>query len=144
MDAISLILANIAAAAPALVPVLYTLLIAAGLDVATGSWAAWVSGTFESKFFLEFIKGHILTKIVPILLTLVAGVAVGGTDSAGGLALVTLGGSTAAGYLGVVIASIRNNVTDGQNGTKGLPSTVEPTVIELQPLTDATSPDDTL
>lgn len=142
MDAVSLILANIQAAAAGLVPILYTLLIAAALDVATGSWAAWVSGTFESKFFLEFIKGHILTKITPIFLLLVAGVTVGGTDSDAGRALVLLGGATATGYLGVVVASIRNNVEAGQAREKGLPSTVEPTVILTAPLTDPASPDE--
>lgn len=138
MDAtVSTIIANITAALPALVPVLYTLIIAAGLDIATGSWAAWVSGTFESKYFLEFIKGHILTKITPIMLILLAGVAVGGTDADGGRVLVALGAATATGYLGVVVASIRNNVMDGRAQEKGLPSTVvAPVVISNQPLTD--------
>lgn len=142
------ILANIQTAAAGLVPILYTLFIAAALDVASGSWAAWVSGSFESKFFLEFIKGHILTKITPIFLLLLAGVSVGGTDSAGGIALVTLGGATASGYLGVVIASIRGNIEQGNNRTKGVPSTVtQPvqvvnTVFDNTSLTDVASPDE--
>lgn len=139
MDAtVTTILQNIQAALPALVPILYTLIIAAGLDLLSGSWAAWVSGSFESKFFLTFIKDHIVTKITPIMLILLAGVAVGGTDSQGGIALVTLGGGTAAAYLATVVASIRNNVTQGQAGTKGLPSGVDriqPVVFPTQPLT---------
>lgn len=145
MGALELILQNIATSASGLTPILYTLGGAAFLDVLAGSWAAWVSGTFESKFFLEFIKGHIVTKITPIFLLLVAGVTVGGTDSDAGRALVAIGGSTALAYLGVVAASIRNNVVDGLNREKGLPSTIPVQVVETiyntAPLTDPTSAD---
>jgi hypothetical protein len=147
MDAFSEILANIQASSAGLVPILYGLVVAVGLDVVTGVWAAWNSGTFDSKFLPEFINGHIVRRVAPIVLTLVAGVSVGGTDSAAGLALVATGSAAAAAYLASVVASIVNNVEDGRAGTKGVPSTVaQPvqvvnTVFDNTSLTDVASPD---
>jgi hypothetical protein len=137
---VALILSNIQAASAGLVPILYTLLIATFLDVLSGTWAAWVSGTFESKFFLEFIKSHIITKVAPILLILLAGVSIGGTDSVGGIALVTTGGGLVVAYLGTVVAGIRNNVNEGRAGTKGVPTGVAPvtTTVDIHtPTSDA-------
>lgn len=147
MDAILLILQNIHASAAGLVPILYTLLVASGLDVLTGAWAAWKSGSFESKFFLEFIRSHIVTKVTPIMLLLLAGVSMGGVDTDAGKALVATGGMTALAYLGVMAASIRNNVVEGRNETKGLPTGVETAVVlgnpfNSTPLTDVASPDE--
>lgn len=122
----STIVANIVAALPGLVPVLYTLVVAMALDVLTGLWAAWQSGTFTSKFIPEFISSHVIKKITPILLTLFAGVSVGGTDNEIGLGLLALAGAEVAAYLAAVVASIRGNFTEGLAKTKGIPSSVEP------------------
>ena len=119
------ILNNIAASAAGLVPILYTLVIAAVLDTATGIYAAWKSGNFDSEFLPTFIKSHVMTKIAPIILTLVAGAAVGGTDAPAGLALVTLGGASAAAYLLSVVGSIKGNLDEASSETK-----VEPTSLE--------------
>lgn len=120
------IINNLIAALPGLVPVLYTLVVATALDAGSGIWAAWSSGTLDPKFIPEFIQSHIVKKIAPILLTLVAGVAVGGTDGPAGLALLTLAGGSIAAYMASVIASISANISDGVTSTKGLPSAVEP------------------
>lgn len=119
------ILNNIAASAAGLVPILYTLVIAAVLDTATGVYAAYKSGTFDSEFLPTFIKSHVVNKIAPIVLTLVAGAAVGGTDAPAGLALVTLGGASAAAYLLSVVGSIKGNLDEAGSETK-----VEPTSLE--------------
>lgn len=119
------ILANIAASAAGLVPILYTLFIAAALDTVTGVYAAWKSGTFDSEFLPTFIKSHIVTKISPIFLLLLAGASVGGTEVAAGLALVTLGGASAAAYLASVVGSIKGNLEQAGSETK-----VEPTSLE--------------
>lgn len=123
---ISTIVANLVAALPGLIPVIYTLVIAIALDVATALWAAWASGTFSGKFIPEFIQSHVMKKVGPILLVLLAGVSVGGTDSAQGLALLTLAGGSITAYLAAVVASIRANLSEGSSGTKGIPSSVEP------------------
>lgn len=120
------IIANIVAALPGLIPVLYTLVVAAGLDVLTGLWAAWSSGTLDGKFIPEFIQSHIVKKLTPILLTLIAGVSVGGTDGPAGLALLALGGSSAAAYLASVVGSISGNIAEGRAGTKSVPDSVAP------------------
>lgn len=106
-------------------PILYTLVIAAVLDTATGVYAAYKSGTFDSEFLPTFIKSHVVNKIAPIVLTLVAGAAVGGTDAPAGLALVTLGGASAAAYLLSVVGSIKGNLDEAGSETK-----VEPTSLE--------------
>ena len=123
------ILNNIVASTSGLIPILYALIVAAGLDTVTGVYAAWTSGTFDSEFLPTFIKSHVVNKIAPIVLTLVAGAAVGGTDSAGGLALVTLGGTSAAAYLASVVGSIKGNLDEAGSHSK-----VEPTSIEKDTL----------
>lgn len=119
------ILNNIAASAAGLVPILYTLGAAAVLDTLTGVYAAWKSGTFDSDFLPAFIKSHLVTKISPIMLLLVAGAAVGGTDAPAGLALVTLGGASGTAYLLSVVGSIKGNLEEAGNESKVLPSSVE-------------------
>jgi hypothetical protein len=147
MEAFTEIFANIQAASAGLIPILYGLLVAVGLDVVTGVWAAVNSGTYDSKFLPEFISGHIVKRVAPIGLVLLAGVSVGGTDSAAGIALVATGSASAVAYLGSVVASIVGNVEAGIEGTKGLPSTVETHYVventfNSTPLTDSTSPDE--
>jgi hypothetical protein len=120
------IVANIVAALPGLIPVLYTLVIAMGLDVLTGIWAAYSSGTLTAKFIPEFIQSHVVKKVAPIMLTLIAGVSVGGTDGPAGLALLTLAGGEIAAYMAAVVASVSGNLREGSAGTKGVPESVEP------------------
>jgi hypothetical protein len=121
-----LILHNLAAAATGLTMVLYSLVIAAILDTLSGIWAAQVSGNLTWKYISEFVKSHVLQKIAPIMLLFLAAVSVGGTDTAAGAALMTLGGGSVAAYLASVVASISSNVSDGQDKTKGLPSSIAP------------------
>jgi hypothetical protein len=118
------IFANIGAALPALIPVLYTLIAASFVDLISGVWAAWTSGTLAWSFVGEYVRSHIALKIGPIMLTALAGVAVGGADSAGGLALIATAGVSALAYLASTVASVNNNVQEGRTKTKGLPSGV--------------------
>jgi hypothetical protein len=115
------ILHNIAAAAGTLVPILYGLLIAAALDTLTGLWAAWNSGTLSGQYVAEFVRSHILQRIAPIFTAIIAGVAVGGTDTAVGAALIATAAAAGAAYLAEVVASITANISEGQAKTKGLP-----------------------
>lgn len=118
MDAI---LSNIAGAAGALVPILYALIVTVALDTLTGLYAAWRSGTLDGAYVDTFVKTHILDKVVPILLALVAGVAIGGTDNAAGAGLIAAGAAAAVAYEGVTIASILGNIGAAGDKTKGLP-----------------------
>lgn len=140
MDAINVIVSNIQAASDGLIPILYGLVVAAGLDVLSGVWAAWRSGTFDSTFLPTFISTHVVQRIAPIGLVLLAGVSVGGTDSAAGLALVATGAAAGAAYLAAVVASITDNLTSGVDRTKEAPSVIEPVVISTQSLTDNAKP----
>lgn len=122
MDAFETILAGIAANAGLLVPILYTLLVAALIDTVTGLWAAFNSGTLNGQYVAEFVRSHLLQRITPIFTGLIAGVAVGGTDTAAGTALVTAAGAAGAAYLAETIASVTANLRQGAAGTKGLPT----------------------
>jgi hypothetical protein len=115
------ILNNIAANAGLLTPILYGLIVAAGLDTLTGIWAAWKSGTLDFNYVADFVRSHVLQRVTPILLALVAGVAIGGTEVAAGAALIATGAAAGAAYLLQVVASISDNVKDGRAETKGLP-----------------------
>lgn len=121
-----LILHNIAGAASALVPILYALLVTVALDVLTGLYAAWRSGTLDGAYIDTFVKTHILDKVTPILITLLAGVAIGGTDNVAGTGLIAAGAAAALAYEGVTIASILGNVGAASNRTKGLPKGIVP------------------
>ena len=118
------ILHNIAGAAGTLTPILYGLLVAAALDTLTGCWAAYTSGSFSWAYVSEFVRSHVLFKVTPILMALLAGVAVGGTDSLAGLALITTAAASGAAYLASTVASISGNLTQGQAKVKGLPGAV--------------------
>ena len=134
MDSLGQILANIQASSAGLIPILYGLTVAAGLDVLTGLWAAWNSGTLDGKFIPEFISSHLVKKIAPIFLVLVAGVSVGGTDSTAGLALIATGAASGAAYLASIVASISDNLRQGAAQIKSTPSTTTTTVLTLEPL----------
>ena len=139
MDSLGQILANIQASSAGLIPVLYGLTVAAGLDILTGLWAAWNSGTLDGKFIPEFISSHLVKKIAPIFLVLVAGVSVGGTDSTAGLALIATGAASGAAYLASIVASISDNLHQGVDKTKSVPTSADTTVVALTPLTDNVS-----
>lgn len=115
------ILNNIAAAAGTLTPILYGLIVAAALDTLTGVWAAINSGTFNLEYISEFVRSHVLQRIVPVFLALLAGVAIGGTDNAAGTGLIATGAASAAAYVASVVASIAGNLSDGRAKVKGLP-----------------------
>jgi hypothetical protein len=129
-----LILQRLAAAAPELVPALYTLLVAAAIDLATGLGAAAISGTLQWTYVSEFVRGHLLQKIMPIMGALVAGVAIGGIDTVAGLGLIGTGVAGATAYLFSVAASIGGNVKAAQTKTKGLPSSVTAPLTLAAPL----------
>lgn len=133
MDEINVILAGIQAASAGLIPILYTLAIASLLDLGTGILAAARSGTLDGKYVPTWIGSH-GDKIARIFAALLAGVAVGGTDSQAGLALIALGGAAAAAYLAGVVASISGNLGDFAAKTKGAPSsggTVATTILTV-------------
>lgn len=119
----SAILANILAALPALIPIFYTLLAAAGLDLLSGVIAAKLSGTFNGEYVPSWIKSH-GDSISKILLIALAGVAVGGTDNVAGDGLLILALGNATTYLTGVVSSIAGNVTAARTKTKGAPSSV--------------------
>lgn len=101
-------------------PVLYGLAVAALLDTVTGVYAAWKGGTFDANFLPAFIRSHILEKIIPILIVLGAGVALGGTA---GPALIALGGAAGAAYVASVVKSISDNLGDARNEAEHFPTT---------------------
>lgn len=118
------ILANIAASADGLGKVIYILIVAAGLDILTGLWAAYQSGTLDGDYLPAFIKTHIITRIAPIVLLLVAGIGVGGTDTEGGTGLIVMGSAAATAYLASIVLSIKGNFDDAKAKTKGAPSSI--------------------
>lgn len=142
MEELNTILENIAASANGLTPILYSLLVAVGLDTASGVWAAWKSGTFNSEFLPTFISSHLVKKVTPIFLILLAGVSVGGTDSAAGIGLITTGAGTIAAYLASVVGSIKSNLREGSDENKGVPTSValESTVGAVESVTIPTPP----
>lgn len=95
------------AALTQIAPIVYGLFVAAGLDVLTGLYGAWRSGTLDPEFFPTFIQSHILERIIPILIVLAGGVALG--DPAGP-ALIVAGGAAAAAYVASVVGSISDNL----------------------------------
>jgi hypothetical protein len=118
------ILHNIAAQAGTLTPILYGLLVAALLDTLSGIYSAIKAGTFSGQYLAEFVRAHLLQRVTPILMGLVAGVAVGGTDSPAGAALIVAAAAGGAAYLAETIASIMSNL--GPASTVGnLPRGVE-------------------
>jgi hypothetical protein len=107
-----------------LLPVLYTLAAAIGLDLITGSWAAWKSGTFNPEFLPTFFTSQVLTKATPILLGLVAGVALLPTSTVAAAPVIAAAGTAAATYLYSLVNSILSNIAEGQAGNKGVPTSV--------------------
>jgi hypothetical protein len=134
---------NLASSGPLVVPVIYTLLAASLIDLLTGVWASWASRTFKWPFIGEYVRSHIALKVGPILLALFAGIAVGGTDSAAGIAGIATAATSAGLYLAATVSSAVGNIAQGQSKTKGLPSGVPapttastiPTPVELLPPT---------
>lgn len=112
-------------------------LIAALADAASGVIAAVASGTFTWEYFSEFGKGHLLWKVTPIVLGALFGSVLGYVASSlpnadatlllavrGAATLCTIAAVTAAiAYVGAVAGSVKDNVSDMQNKTKGAPST---------------------
>ncbi len=125
------ILANIAAAAQPLAAVLYTLVITALVDVGSGLWAAYRSRTLDWQFADTFVRSHVFQKWGPIMGSLLAGVAIGGTGDVIGATLIAAGVAQIAAYEASTISSVFGigSPTDGnlkaaQDKTKGLPSSV--------------------
>lgn len=107
-----------------ILPVVYTLAAAIGLDLITGVWAAYRSGTFNPEFLPTFFTSHILTKASPIVLALVAGVAVLPTSTVAAVPIIGAAGTAAAAYLWSLVNSILSNVVEGNAGNKGVPTSV--------------------
>ena len=95
------------AALTQIAPVIYALVAAALLDTVSGVYGAWKSGQFDAEFLPTFIKSHILERIIPILIVLGGGVALG---SPAGPALILAGGTAAAAYVASVVSSISDNL----------------------------------
>lgn len=112
------------AALGTLLPVLYTLAAAIGLDLITGVWAAWKSGTLNPEFLPTFFTSQVLKKATPILLALVAGVALLPTSTVAAAPVIATAGTAAATYLWSLINSILSNVAEGNAGNKGVPTSV--------------------
>lgn len=123
MDAI---LHNILMAAQPLGDVIYLLIATAAIDTLSGLWAAYKSDALQWSFVDTFIKSHVVDKWAPIIGTLLGGIAIGGTDSAIGTALVAAGVAQIAAYERATIASVFGNIAAAGKQTKGLPSSVTP------------------
>jgi hypothetical protein len=119
--ALHVIFSGLLTSLAAVAPVFATLFVAAFLDLLSGAFSAYQSGTFDGKFLPAWIGSH-STKVMRITLILTAAVAVGGIDNIVGTGLVALGGTEAALYLAAVVSSIKGNVDDARAGTKGAPS----------------------
>ena len=103
-------------------PVLYVLGAGIALDLVTGVWAAWKSGTLNPEFLPTFFTSQVLKKATPIILGIVAGILVAGTAPAAAVPIIAASGTAAAAYLWTLVNSIMSNVAEGQAGTKGVPT----------------------
>lgn len=106
----------------AITPILYALVVAAVLDFVSGVLAAWRSGTLDGAYIPDWLVSHV-DKVARVLLVLVAGLLMGGIDTAQGAALIALGSVAAFAYLAGVMTSIADNLGDMKDRTKGIPST---------------------
>lgn len=121
---VAMILHNIQLAAGPLTGVLFLLILTCLADVATGLFAAWKSGTLDAKYVDSFITSHIQNKWLPILGTLIGGIALGGVDNVIGTALVAAAGGQIVAYETQVFgSSLPTNLKDASAGTKGAPGT---------------------
>ena len=107
-----------------LLPVLYVLGAAIALDFVTGAGAAWKSGNLNPEFLPTFFTSNVLTKALPIVLGLVAGVAVAGTSPEAAIPIIGVSGTAAAAYLWTLVNSIVGNIQEGQAGVKSVPTSV--------------------
>jgi hypothetical protein len=105
-------------------PILYALAAAALLDTATGVWAAWKSGTFNKEFLPTFFTSHIVKRVAPIVIGLVAGIVIAGSSAALAAPVLAVSGTAAAAYLAAVIGSVVDNINEGNDGSKGVPTSV--------------------
>lgn len=105
-------------------PILYALGVAVLLDFATGVWAAWKSGTLNKEFLPTFFNSHVVKKVAPILSGLLAGVAVAGVSLALAAPILAVSGTAATAYLLATIGSIVDNINEGREGIKGVPTSV--------------------
>lgn len=125
------IIANISGSLPLLIPILYTLLAAMVIDTLSGMWAAAQSNTFSWQYVGEFLRGHVMQRIVPIMLGMLSGVALGGVDNPAGLGLIGIAGAAAAVYLRETIASVADNLKNGKivgNTPRGITALSAPIV----------------
>ncbi len=105
-------------------PVLYVLGAAALLDLVTGAWAAFKSGTFNAEFLPTFFTSNVLKKIVPIFLGLLGGFVLAGTSAVAAAPVIAVSATAAAAYLAAVVKSITDNITEGGEGVKSAPTSV--------------------
>lgn len=121
---VTMILHNIQVAAGPLTGVLFLLILTCLADVATGLFAAWKSGTLDAKYVDSFITSHIQNKWLPILGTLIGGIALGGVDNVLGTALIAAAGGQIVAYETQVFgSSVSTNLKDASAKTKGAPGT---------------------
>lgn len=137
-------LGPLATALTSILPVLYVLAAGIGLDFATGVWAAWKSGSLNPEFFPTFFTSNVLKKAVPILLGLVAGLAVAPTSPEAAAPIIAVAGGAAAAYLAALVNSIVGNIQEGQAGVKVAPTSVElnAAVVPVAEVDDVASPED--
>lgn len=65
-----------------------------------------------------------MLKATPIVLGLVAGIAVAGTSAEAAIPIIGAAGTAATAYLWSLVNSIVSNIQEGQSGTKGVPTSV--------------------
>lgn len=105
-------------------PVLYVLGAAAILDLVTGAYAAYQSGNFNAEFLPTFFTSNVLKKIVPIFLGLLGGFVLAGTSAAAAAPVIAVSATAAAAYLAAVVKSIVDNISEGGEGVKSVPTSV--------------------
>lgn len=105
-------------------PVIYTLAAGILLDVATGVWAAWKSGTLNPEFIPTFFTSNVLKRATPIVLGLGAGLLVAGSAPALAAPVIATSATAAAAYLWSLVGSIVANIEEGRASIKGVPTSV--------------------
>jgi hypothetical protein len=126
MDLIRLIVTDQAVQA-----VLALTLLAALADLVSGTVAALLSGTFSFAYVGQFVASHLLANVLPLLAMAIVSsglshVATGSAANDQAVSLLATGAwaATWAGtltYLASALDSLKKNVTEGMNRTKGLP-----------------------
>lgn len=115
---------------PAVLALLTGLVIAALLDTATGMLAALVSGSFSVAYAAEWLRSHLLARVLPIAVAALGGSLMAEPLGATLLAAAAVGAAT---YAAEVVGSVADNLRAMAARDKGAPATL--TVVQAAPLT---------